>query len=251
MALQAQQIVILANQVAKVPGYTSQAGQLLNAILSELCQDYDLDVAKGTFNFTLTPASVKIGNLNAQLASGPFILPADYLRAKIGDVLFFPLGYGNFPQKLIPIDLEEFDVLVQQAGFQNFPVYWATDMSQSPPIAYVWPPSSGAYPAMARYYRQMPDIATPEISTTVPWFPNTQYLITALAGRMMQLAGDDRWEAFLSDSEDMHPGGAGVILRKYLIMKDDQTNRSKTVKLDPRRFGPDRNNLPKSKILGY
>lgn len=259
MALTSAQIVSLALQTSKTggtvngvnTGYTVQAGQFLNAILSELCQEHDFDVAKGTFNFTLAPAAAKIGNLNAQLASGPFTLPADYLRAKIGDVIMFPLGLGNFPIKLIPIDLEEFDSLVQTAGFENFPVYWVTDMSQSPPIAYVWPPASGAYNTMVRYYRQMPDIATPETATAVPWFPNTQFLITELSGRLMQLAGDDRWEAFLSDNEEAHPGGSRVLLRRYLVLKDDTSNRSKTVKLDPRRFGPNRSALPKSKILGY
>lgn len=251
MALTASQIITLAGQISKVPGFTSQAGQLLNAIQAELCQEHDFDIAKGTYNFTLTPAVARVGNLNAVLASGPFTLPADYLRAKIGDVLYFPNGLTSFPFRLTPIDLEEFDSLVQQAGFQNFPSYWATDMSQSPPIAYVWPPASGAYPAMVRYYRQMPDIATPETSSAVPWFPNQQFLITELSGRLMQLAGDDRWEAFLSGNEEMHPSGSRVLLRRYLQMKDDKSNRTQHVTLDKRRFGPQRSNLPASKIFGY
>ena len=81
MALSAQQICDLARQVAKGGGgFASQSGQLLNSILADLCQKYDLDLAKKTLNFNLTPAAAHIGNLNAQLASGPFILPADYLR---------------------------------------------------------------------------------------------------------------------------------------------------------------------------
>lgn len=134
MALTAEQICTLARQVSKVRGFTSQSGQLLNSILSDLCQTYDLDLAKKVYNFTFSGATTAIGNLNAQLASGPFKLPVDYLRAKIGDVLFFPNGLGNFPLKLTPIDIAEFDALVQQAGFQNYPVFWATDVSQAAPV---------------------------------------------------------------------------------------------------------------------
>jgi hypothetical protein len=243
VALQAQQICTLARQVAKGPGFTLQSGELLNSILADLCQKYDLDLAKKTLNFNLTPAAAHIGNLNAQLASGPFILPADYLRTKIGDVLYFPNGLGNFPLRLTPIDLGEFDGLVQQAGFQNFPVFWVTDMSQTPPIAYVWPPASGAYPLMVRYASQMPDITAPETSTAVPWFPNQEYLRKKLAASLMELSGDQRKPAWDAEAED--------VLRGYLRMKDDSSNRSQRVKLDGRRFGSDWSRLPKSKVYGY
>ena len=318
--LQAQEIVRIALRTAKAPNFTQDANSLLNAILAQLCQENDFDAAKQAFNFTFTGATAPIGNLNAQLASGPFKLPVDYLRAKIGDILYFPQGLANFPLKLTPIDLAEFDALVQQAGFQNFPVFWTTDMSAAspmltttgntngtttlsglasttnlgasggvagpgivpgttftfaggtsvtlsravtstgtggsytfgtPPIAYVWPPASGGYPCLVRYYSQMPDIATPSTSAQVPWFPNSQFLITELAGRVMQITGDDRWEAFLSDNETLHPGGSRVLLRRYLQMKDDSSNRAQRVRLDPRRFGPSWSSLPKSKVFGY
>lgn len=318
MPLSASQICSLARQTAKVRGFTTQSGQFLNAILSELCQEYDFDVAKKTYNFTLSGATTPIGNLNAQLASGPFKLPFDYLRAKIGDIYYFPQGLANFPIKMVPVDLAEFDGLVQQAGFQNFPVFWVTDMSQwslvttdtatvtsgstamtttqnplaasvgmgiagpgvppgttitnisgttvtmslaatstpgsslysfgNPPVAYVWPPSSGAYPAMVRYYSQMPDILAPEGSNAVPWFPNQQFLITELSGRLMQLSGDDRWQSFLSDTA---PSGSRTLLRRFLELKDDDSNRAKRVVLDGRRFGPAWDRLPKSKVFGY
>ncbi len=243
MPLSAAQICELARQVTNARGFTVQSGELLNSILADLCQKYDLDLAKKTLNFNLTPAAAPIGNLNAQLASGPFILPADYLRTKIGDVMFFPNGLGNFPLRLTPIDLGEFDGLVQQAGFQNFPVFWVTDMSQSPPLAYVWPPASGAYPLMVRYASQMLDIATPETSATVPWFPNQEYLRKKLASSLMELTGDTRHTAWGIDAED--------VLRGYLRMRDDSSNRSQRVKLDGRRFGSDWSRLPKSKVYGY
>jgi hypothetical protein len=318
--LTAQQICSLARQTARVPGYTAQSGQLLNAILQELGDSYDLDAAGKVFNSTFSGATAPIGNLNILLASGPFTLPADYLRADVDGVLYFPQGLANLPLRLAPIDIQEFDGLVQQAGFQNFPVFWATDMSNAepvlsttgnthttttldalpttaglvaglgvagrsivpgttltavgansvtlsqaatasltgisvyfavPPIAYVWPPVTGAYPYMVRYRAHMPDIVTPETSTEIPWFPQQQYLITALTGRLMQIASDDRWEAFLSENETAHPAGAGVILRRYLISKDDNTNRAKRVTLDKRRFGAAWDRLPRSKVFGY
>lgn len=248
MPLSSAQICALAAQIAKTPGFTSQSGQFLNAILSDLCQQYDLATAREVFNFNFSTAAAAIGNLNASLASGPITLPSDYLRAKRGDIMWFNSGE---PFLMTPVDIEEFDALTQQPGLMSYPTYWVTDMGQTPPVAYVWPPASGAYPAMVRYYSQKADILTPENSADVPWFPNQQYLITAVAGRLMQIAGDDRWEAFLSDNEEIHPGGAGVILRKYLTMKDDSSNRAKRVYLDPRRFGASWSSLPKSKILGW
>ena len=53
MALTAAQIVSLACQAAAAPGYTTQAGELLNVILADICQTYDLDVARGTANFNM------------------------------------------------------------------------------------------------------------------------------------------------------------------------------------------------------
>lgn len=322
MPMSAQQLTTLARQAAKARGFVTQSGQLLNGVLSELCLEYDFDRAKQVFNFTLTPATAQIGNLNAQLASGPFILPVDYLRAKRNNVLFFPNGLANFPLRLIPIDIDEFDGLIQQAGFQNFPSFWVTDMSQAAgslqvgmaatlqgavtnasttltlaaapstgqivtgmgvsglgivpgtritysgsgtsvtlsqaavatiaaasynfgtcPIAYVWPPASGSYPAMVRYQSLMPDILTPESSQVIPWYPGQQWLIDKLTARLMRLTGDDRWRAM--------DGACDADLRKLLELKDDDENRAKRVTLDRRRFGRQWSTLPASKILGY
>src|SRR5262245_45573666 len=170
MPLTAQQICQIARERAKCPNYTVQSGYALNSFLQELCETYDFAAARGTFNGTFVSATTQVNNLNTAVASGPFELPADYLRAKRGDVYYFPQGYINLPYYLVPIDIEEFDGLIQQAGFQNFPVYWVTDMSVQPPIAYVWPPAGGAYPFMVRYSRKMPDIVNPETSGDFPWF---------------------------------------------------------------------------------
>ncbi len=237
MALDAQTICSLARADSKCPGYTSQSGELLNAVLQELCQTYDLDVTRGTHVFNFNPASVGDPDYpNVQPGAGPYDLPADFLRmCNDKDNIWFLNGV---PYPMIPVDISEYDNFVQQTNLQSYPYIAATDMSTAPPNGanpkmVVWPPASGAYQCMLRYRRQMPDITTPETSSTVPWFPNSQYLRTRLAGELMKITNDDRWQAFLGDS----PSGAQGILNRYLKLKDDSTNRAKMVTLDRRQFG--------------
>ncbi|HWJ39934.1 MAG TPA: hypothetical protein VNT29_02320, partial [Candidatus Limnocylindrales bacterium] len=175
MPLQAQQIVTLAVQTAKVPSWTQQAGQLLNVILSELCTDYDLAVNRKTFNFTF--------NSGAGSNYGPYTLPTDWLRADKNDVFYTILGVKYV---MIAQTLAQFNAQVQQPGLAQYPEYFAVDNSpiatQGAPVMYVWPPAAGSYPVTAVYFGQMPDIATPETSTVIPWFPSQQYLIRRLTG---------------------------------------------------------------------
>lgn len=253
MALQAQQIVTLACQIAKAPAFTSQCGQFLNAVLQELAQDYDLQIAQGTYYFNFNPGlKAKVGN--SMYGSGPYPLPADWLRAKPDGLFWTLLGV---PYELIPIDLAEFDQTVQQAGLQDYPRFFCTDLSTQDVadngavgagVAYVYPPPSGAYPVTARYQKQMPDIATPETSATVPWFPNSTYLIRRCAGELMQITDDERAATFLGET----PGvGAKAILKDYLKLANDRENRATTVKLDKRRFGTDYARLPNTKLIGF
>lgn len=245
MGLQAQQIVSLATQVAKCPGYTTQAGQLLNAILQELCMTYDFAAARQTYNFTFNVSSTD--SLGYQPGCGPNLMPANFLRA-LKNEAFFNL-YGTI-YKLIGVEQEEFDAFVQSAGNQNYPEFFYVDVSQSPPAMYVWMPAAGPYQATVRYQAQMPDIANPQTSTAVPWFPNTNYLIRRLSGELMLLTDDDRAPAFLGDDDKATPQGAGVILRKFLIMQNDPLNTVKRVELDRRMFkGP--TNLKNTKLVGW
>lgn len=235
MPLSAAQIVTLACQASKCPNFTSQAGQLLNYILSDLAQGYDLDAARGTFTFTF----------NLALGSGPIPLPSDYLRAENEDIIYTQSGVKYV---MINIDLAEYNAMIQQAGFANYPNYYTTDLSVSPPVMYVWPPPSIAFPITVVYKRQMPDIATPETSATVPWFPNQNYLITRLTGELLKITDDERWTQMLGDG----PQGAVGILRGYLQMEGDKNARAQTVKLDRRKFGANKwNSLPTSKLTGY
>lgn len=241
MAQSAQQIVTLAVQMAGTPGYVAQAGQLLNIILQDLCQTYDFDVARGVAIVNL------IVDSPAGSGSGPYPLPADYLRADYGEVYF---TYNGVKYELVPIDLGQYDKLVQQPGNSSYPSMYATDLSlqvNATPVMYVWPPSSSAFPLTVRYRRQMPDIATPETSLTVPWFPAQGYLVTRLAGELMKVADDARWESFLGDG----PSGAQGILDRYLKLKDDKSNRSISVKLDRRFFGNQWANAKNTKTLGF
>lgn len=231
MSLSSAQIVTLACQIAKVPNFTSQAGQLLNSLLSDLSQGYDLDANRGSFTFTF----------NLALGSGPIPLPSDYLRAEDKDIIYTQSGVKYV---MINIDLAEFNAMIQQAGFANYPDYYTTDLSVSPPVMYVWPPPSIAFPITVIYKRQMPDITTPETSATVPWFPNQNYLITRLATELMKITDDERLPSYVEMCTN--------ILRGYLQMEGDKNSRAQTVKLDRRKFGTNKwNNLPTSKLTGY
>lgn len=242
--LQAQQIVSLACQIAKCPGYTSQAGQLLNAILSELCQSYDFVVARKNVTFNFATGATGLGYAPG---CGPNPLPADYLRAE-NKAAFYNIAGTIY--KMINVEQQEFDAFVQSPGMQSYPQYFYVDMAVSPPNMYVYYPASGAYPVTVRYFSQMADIATPETSATVPWFPNTNYLIRRLSGELMQLTGDDRANSYLGDNEESTPMGAGVLLRKYLKMQDDPEGRVKRVTLDRRLFQNSRY-LKNTKIVGW
>lgn len=239
--MQAQDICTLARQVAKCPGFTTQSGQLLNYILQDLNQTYDFDVVRKTSNFTFdTSAS---GNGYA-IGSGPNVMPDNFLRARRNGAFYLISGV---PYPLIGVDQERFDMLVQQAGLNSYPQQFYVDVSTAPAGLYVWPPASGAFAATVRYSPQMTDITTPESSTTVPWFPNTNYLLTRLAGELMKITDDERWTAYLGEGAQ----GAQGILEKYLTMKDDPETTAKRVTLDRSRFGVGTDRLRNTKSIGW
>ena len=238
MALTSAQIVTLATQTARAQGMSSQAGQTLNAILQDLCQTYDLAKCLKTSSITFTPST----------GSGPYTLPPDYLRVANNELVY---QVNGVPYQMINVDLSEFDNMIQVPGLTNYPLNFATDPSQSPPVLYCWPPPSGSFVTQMRYYAQMPDIATPESSSTIPWFPNQTYLIRELAGRLLlELTNDpERAQMFLGDD----PGklGSAALLREYLRLQADDEGRSKTVKLDRRYFGPSWGRLPMTKKIDF
>jgi hypothetical protein len=242
VALTANQIISLATQIAKVPGFVTQARQLLNTVLQDLAQDYDFDVIRKYFTF---PFVLSAGSpiYSYALGSGPNPMPADYLRLCPEGSYYLISGV---PYNMIAVRQEQFNHFVQQAGLNSFPTYFYIDSAQTPPQMYVWPPPSGLF-QVSIFYQSLPaDITNFD---SVPWFPNTTYLYTRLAGELMKLANDDRWAAFLSDQEGS--GGAGNILRSYLEMKDKPNDAVKTVKLDRRNFRPNTASLPNTKQIGW
>lgn len=248
MPLNAQQLVANACITANGPGYIATAGQFLNMILGDLCRNYDLEIAAKTAYGNFNPGLVApIGN--SIYGSGPYPLPADFLRMKDDkSALWTLLGV---PYIMIPCDLSEFDTLVQQADIQSYPYIIATDMSlgdetaegDSTPVFYVYSPPSGNYPYQIRYYAQMPDIATPESSAVVPWFPHQGYLHKKLSAFVMGMTGDDREEQWHTDADGMLDG--------YLTMKDNRTNRSLVVKMDRRYYSNNLTRLKNTKTVGW
>ncbi len=243
MALTCAQLISLACSDAAAPGYTAQAGQLLNVVLQNLCENWNFDAAKGTTVFNFSPSTTTNPNLypNVQPGGGPYALPADFLRmVDDKDAIWYLNGV---PYPMIPCDLSQYDNLVQQSNLQSYPYIFATDVSQAPANLLVWPPASGAYQCMIRYYRLMPDITTPESSGTVPWFRNTNYLRVQLAAELMGITDDTRREDWLNR--------ATSILQAYLKLKDDDSNRAQEVKLDRRRFRGPGANLRNTKTIGW
>jgi len=121
MPLTAAQICSTAQSIARCPGYTTQAGNLLNSILSDLCQQYDFDVARQSYAFTFNTSQI---NYQGQAYQN---LPSNYLRGIKNGSYYIISGV---PYPMIPCDfVEEYNMLVEQSGLSNFPVFYATDMS--------------------------------------------------------------------------------------------------------------------------
>lgn len=245
MPLDSATVITNACQIARCPQYLQQAGNKLNAILQDLCMNNDFEIARKVYNFTFNSS---FGN-----QSGPYALPANWLRAKDQDVFYTILGV---PYPMVKVELEQYDWFIQQAGLNSFPTFYTTDMSLTPPAMFVWVPPSGSYPVTARYYSLMPDIASPNIAGTIPWFPFTNYLETRLAGELMKYTDDERVGMYLSSADPQGNNGfegAGYLLNRYLKMKDDRDDIVDTVRLDRRRFGPGSRfqQLPNTKTVGW
>jgi hypothetical protein len=248
VALTAAQIITLATQIAKCPGFTDQALQLLNAVLQELAQDYDFQVIRKTYNFQFDTGAAGLGYAPG---SGPNLMPPDFLRLHRGGGFY---QIFQVPHKLIGVTQEEFDSFVQQPGLASYPYLAYVDVAPTSSGGqaglYVWPPASGAYPATVRYNPQMPDITD---TSTVPWFPNSNYLYTRVAGELMKITNDDRWQAYLGDPDGKKDtaGSACNILRGYLTMKDDPETAPKTVQLDRRLFKANIATVRNTKTIGW
>lgn len=250
--MQLQQICLLASQKAKGggttfgSGMTVIAGQLLNGVLEELKLIRNLKMNRVTINPFALPAGT----------NGPLQLAADYIHLYDWS---YPLptsgggtGSQGLPQFLRPLTMEQFDAEFKDPSVANYPYYWASDLSTQAQIwdgnvgnttpglftgvgnkvsagqIFWYPQSSGILNTIFRYMRNQPDYVSPELSTTAPWFPFSQYLITRTAAEMADITGDDRKAEWMLESEKM--------LHPFLIMEGDEQSTVKQIKLDPRAF---------------
>ena len=240
MALTAAQIVNLACTAVKAPGWTVQAGQLLNVILADLADNQDLDVARAKFVFNFV---VDNGSGNG---SGPYALPFDYKRVEKGGAFY---TYNGVPYPLKPIDYIDYLQQVQQAGIADFPSFFATDLSPQgleppdPALMYVWPPAASAFPVTVVYRKLLPDIASPATSTDVPWFPQQGYLLKKLQSDLAALTDDPRESYWREEATNQ--------LRNFMQLTNDDEGRAKTVSLSSTRFGRNFNSLPDTKLVGW
>ncbi|RQX81799.1 hypothetical protein DF034_17440 [Burkholderia anthina] len=226
--LQASQIVARACAVAKCPGFTQQGGIYLNMVLEDLWLHRDLKINRVTESLV-----VQANNY------GPFALPLNYLRPYD---LFFQ--QNNLPYFLHPISTEEWDQEFKDPSIANYPYEFMTILydettaqaNNSAGQLFIYPQSSGQITLTHRYMVKQPDIATPETSTVIPWFPDQQYLIKATAVELMGETDDTRQESWRAQCEAM--------LRTHIIMEGDEQQVVKSVRLDPRRFHTNRTLKP-------
>ena len=236
MPLQAQQLITLCCQEAKVPSWTTQAGMKLNLILNELCS-YDLDVTQKVYQF----------NFNTSLGSGPIPLPTDWLRANKADVFYTILGVKYV---MIPVSTAQFDAFVHRRGSLNILsiMPWITRRGRrAPGRTFRLASALGGLPGYGALLLAMPDIVTPESSTTIPWvsYERELYLQRRLTGEMMLMANDDRATRYLNGETKSPDGtffGSSAILKRYLDTRDD-AQQVKAVTLDRRLFGQPFNKL--------
>lgn len=223
--LTAQQIVTYALQIVKAPGYTTQAGDLLNGRLSSLARRFDFDVLLKTTQFSV-PAGIQQYNL-----------PADYIRAH--ELWYY---IGGLPQAMRQISLPDFDRANVGTVAMSYPTMYASDPSTSPVTLYLYPMPNTQIGFTLRYWSQPADIVNPAGSSVVPWFPDSDYLLTAVAGDLMRITDDNRQAQYALEAQ--------AKLNAFLKMQGDRENYARTVKLG-NSFRGGAGHLPPSKITGF
>lgn len=185
----------------------SQAGQMLNIVLQDLAQVYDFDFERETATL----------NVNAQGAA--YLLPADHLRTR---EVFYSINGTIFYLEQIPLD--EYDQLFQGPGISDYPDRYCVKVETIPHTILFYPPPAQPLTVTVRYQPTPDDIATPEVSSVIPWFPNQKVLLKALNAMVSTLGDDDRVDSFEKSSERA--------FSKFMVNVDDKENYAQTVKLD-------------------
>lgn len=217
----ATEICNLARTIAKVPGYTAFSGQCLNLALRDLCLHFDLKQNRVVATIIASTGS-----------NGPFALEADYLRTYD---LFYQVN--GMPFFLHPISPSDYDREFKDPSVANYPYEFMTllanQSTQTPGQLFIYPQSTTQLSLTHRYMIYHADIASPESSSTVPWFMDQDYLVHATACRLMKISDDAREPKFRADAMEM--------LRAHLIVGDgDEQQVVHQVKLDPRQFNRNR-----------
>ena len=240
----ADQIVSLAQQIAKAPGYTTQAQQFLNRFQENLAQNFDFPSAAYTFQaYTISPnGGTGSGTPTGQwydlaLPSSAVLVQnqAKYLRTK---AVFYSVSGSIFYLDQLP--LNKYDRLFQGQGISNYPYWYVVDTTGSPNLATVqmafYPPPNLSLSLTIRNQYQPNDITAAQFSagTHVPWFPNQDILIQGVAEMLMRITGDQRQPQFYAQLYGL-PGQDGMI-NKYLKMMDDKENYAMQVRRDPLLF---------------
>jgi hypothetical protein len=219
MALTYAQIINLAAQEAKVPGFTEQAGLHLNMVLEDLALNYNFDLMQ-VDDFTITTGTVTP-------AEGPYPLPSDFLRHAANEVRFVINGT---PFNLYQKSMGAFKEYFTGPGIGSYPEFFAIDFSEpNGPKVFFWPPPNGSYTVEFPYQRKHTYEPDPASSSNIPWFPMSSYLVKETAARLCSGNDDDRAEKLSYEAKEM--------LKDYLTMKDDNEGYAMTV-------GLDRNNFP-------
>lgn len=238
MTLQAQQIVTNALQIAKAPGFKTQAGQFLNSLLSSIARNYDFPQAQQLITLNVGP-----NGGTAITPAQPFqwyplpLVGGTWLRTK--EVFYNQQGVIFWLNQL---DKAEYDQLFQGQGISNYPYWYVVDTTVSPPQMAFYPPPNVNLVMFIRVQFQPADISNPETSTTAPWFPDDRFLTTQLAADVMQITGDSRKNEYRADAADQ--------FKSCLLMIDDKENVAQVVKLDPLRFRAQQNLSP-TKQTGF
>jgi hypothetical protein len=209
--ISSSQIIALACQIAKCPGYIVQGGQFLNARLIQIALDQDLDIIRRTTTFQTV------------IGQNAYPLPANFLRTR--EVFYNVNGTIYVCEQY---SLEYYDSLFQGPGEVNYPYLYATDIAQSPPILNLYPAPSISTTVTVRYMDNLVEITTPETSSTIPWFQDQLLLIDMVAEDLMKITDDSRKAEFGQTNENK--------FRNLIQMANDKENRAITVKKDPATF---------------
>lgn len=217
--LTSAQIVSLACQIAKCPGYTTQAGQLLNTVLVSMAVDQNLDIIRRTATINVLPGQAS------------YALPTNFLRMR--EVFY---NVNGVPFYLILIDISEYDALFSGPNTTTYPEYCAIDQATN--LIYFYPLPLSILTITIRYMDTVVEITSPETSSVIPWFIKQDTLITKLSEQLMRITDDTRQADFKALGDASFDG--------FLKLTNGTT--LKTVSLDPRKFRKNVNNLHPTKL---